>query len=281
MTCITFERRNVSCQAELSQAHSIAIDLNFAGPQPNHFGAPAATASPLRMGHFVGATSQGGSCNVAQVSLIPHCNGTHTETVGHIVEDRVPVCEIAPKGLVLALLVSTETVHLSESSEHYDAVADPGDQVVPATALQAAFRSWDSSLPKIEIEAMVIRTLPNSESKRSQAYQSDNAPAYLTTEGMRVISESGVSHLLIDLPSVDRMHDDGKLSNHHLFWNVVPMSRRVDSDTRRERTITEMIFVPDELPDGLYLLNLHTAPFVLDAAPSRPILFPVQNVRIE
>ncbi len=273
MTRILFERGSFSCQADLSKSHSIGIDLDFGGQQPNHFGAPAATASPLRMGDFTGATSQGGSCNVAQVQLIPHCNGTHTETVGHIVDAQLPVCEIAPKGLVLAVLVSTETVPLSQSFEHYHALAEGGDQVVTASAIQAAFHSW----PNAEIDALVIRTLPNSESKRARVYQSDSAPAYLTTDGMRVISESSVSHLLIDLPSVDRMHDGGELSNHHLFWNVVPMSRCVDSATRTERTITEMIFVPDELPDGLYLLNLQTAPFVLDAAPSRPILFPLLN----
>lgn len=276
MNRITFERRNFFCQSDLSKARSIGIDLDFGGSQPNHFGAPAANAAPLRLGNFVGATNLGSSCNCAEVSLIPHCNGTHTETVGHIVDDSVPVCEIAPKGLVLALLLSAETVALSQSSEHYPAPAAPGDQVVSAKSIQAAFRDW----PKIEIEAIVIRTLPNSERKKSRVYQTENAAAYLTNECMQLIIESSVSHLLIDLPSVDRMYDDGKLSNHRLFWNVPAMSKRVDSNTRRERTITEMIFVPDELPDGLYLLNLQTAPFVLDAAPSRPILFPLENIRL-
>jgi arylformamidase len=276
MTRITFERGTFSCQAELSKARSIGIDLDFGGPQPNHFGAPVATAEPLRLGNFVGATIQGGSCNCAEVRLIPHCNGTHTETVGHIVDDIVPACEIAPKGLVLALIVSAETVSLSQSSESYHAPSEPGDQVVTAPAIQSAFRDW----PNIDIEALVIRTLPNSESKRSCVYQANNPPAYLTTECMQRVSDSSVSHLLIDLPSVDRMYDDRKLSNHRLFWNVEPMSKRVDSNTRRERTITEMIFVPDELPDGLYLLNLQTAPFVLDAAPSRPILFQLENIKL-
>lgn len=273
---ITFERGSFSCQADLSSAHSIGIDLDFGGLQPNHFGAPAATAAPLRLGNFVGATNQGSSCNCAEVSLIPHCNGTHTETVGHIVDDNVPICEIAPKGLLLAMLVTAETASLSQTSEHYPAPAEPRDQVVTAAAIQAAIGDW----PDVEIEAIVIRTWPNPESKRSRAYQSENVPAFLTTECMQLISKSSVSHLLIDLPSVDRMYDDGKLSNHRLFWNVEPMSKRVDSNTRKERTITEMIFVPDELPDGLYLLNLQTAPFVLDAAPSRPILFPLVNIRV-
>jgi hypothetical protein len=37
-------------------------------------------------------------------------------------------------------------------------------------------------------------------------------------------------------------------------------------------TITELVYVKDEIPDGRYDLNLQTAPFVNDATPSRPLL---------
>jgi hypothetical protein len=36
-----------------------------------------------------------------------------------------------------------------------------------------------------------------------------------------------------------------------------------------------MVYVPDHAPDGFYLLDLQFAPFVADATPSRPLLFPV------
>ncbi|MBC8144638.1 MAG: cyclase family protein, partial [bacterium] len=39
------------------------------------------------------------------------------------------------------------------------------------------------------------------------------------------------------------------------------------------RTITEMAFVPDAAADGSYVLNLQIPSFMLDAAPSRPLLF--------
>lgn len=276
MTRISFERGKISCQAEFSKARSIAIDLDFDGKQPNHFGVPAATAIPIRLGDFVGATSQGGSCNVSQISLIPHCNGTHTESLGHIVEESVPVCQIAPQGLVLAALVSVDTVPLSQSQERYHASAEPRDSVVTTAGIQTGLLA----APNIPFEALVIRTLPNSTAKRTRVYTSENAPAYLTTDCMRFIAEASITHLLIDLPSVDRIQDAGRLSNHHLFWNVKPQSRRADSQSRSERTITEMIFVPDDLPDGVYLLNLQIAPFLQDAAPSRPILFPVQYLSV-
>ena len=90
---------------------------------------------------------------------------------------------------------------------------------------------------------------------------------------MERINELGVKHLLVDMPSIDRMHDDGLLTNHHLFWNVPEGTHELTKTAHVGKTITEMIFVPDSIVDGRYLLNLQIAPFCTDAAPSRPILF--------
>ena len=40
-------------------------------------------------------------------------------------------------------------------------------------------------------------------------------------------------------------------------------------------SITEMVYVPNSTADGVYLLSLQVAPILLDAAPSRPVLFPL------
>jgi hypothetical protein len=47
------------------------------------------------------------------------------------------------------------------------------------------------------------------------------------------------------------------------------------SATRAHATITELAFVGNSVPDGAYLLSLQVAPFEADAAPSRPILYPL------
>ena len=93
---------------------------------------------------------------------------------------------------------------------------------------------------------------------------------------MQWIAESGIKHLLVDLPSIDRMHDDGKLSNHHMFWNVEPGSNKLGEDSWPEKTISEMVFVDDGIVDGAYLLNLQVAAFSSDVSPSRPILYPLK-----
>jgi hypothetical protein len=44
------------------------------------------------------------------------------------------------------------------------------------------------------------------------------------------------------------------------------------------KTITEMIFVPDEVHDGIYLANIQIPQFMADAAPSRILLFELTYV---
>ena len=78
--------------------------------------------------------------------------------------------------------------------------------------------------------------------------------------------ENNVQHLLLDLPSVDREEDAGQLLAHHAFWQY-------PAQPRREATITELIFVPDEVADGLYLLNIQITSLELDASPSKPVLY--------
>ena len=79
---------------------------------------------------------------------------------------------------------------------------------------------------------------------------------------------------MVDLPSLDRAHDEGRLTAHHLFWNVPEGTHSATTSTKAEKTITEMIYVDDSVPDGYYLLNLQVADWKTDAAVSRPIIFP-------
>ena len=85
------------------------------------------------------------------------------------------------------------------------------------------------------------------------------------------MAENKVKHLLIDLPSVDREKDGGKLLSHHAFWQV-------PENPRMEATISELIYVPDEIKDGQYLLELQFAPFDNDASPSRPVLYRLETI---
>lgn len=247
----------------MNPVFDLSIPLAFDGEQPQHFGAARATAMPLRAGAFTGDTRAGGSCNCATLTLTPHCNGTHTETVWHVTDDAIPAAGAALALTFDAYVVSVTPVRGAATDETTDPPVQPDDLLITAKALAAAF---DDSA-----DALIVRTLPNDIDKRSARWGDRPAP-FFTNEAMALLVARGVQHLLFDGPSVDRLHDDGKLSAHRLFWGLSADSRNSSDATRPGATVTEMIFVPDAARDGRYQLSLQIAPFVTDAAPSRPLI---------
>lgn len=258
------------------RATSIAIPLNFSGPQPNHFGVPTATATTVEGGGFVGDTVRGGSCNVRTLELTPHCNGTHTESISHIVDDEVAVGELSLPILQACVLLSVQPVQLGETNEGYWPNPEVADGVVTRRALLEALDNVDFPERPRDCPALAIRTKPNSPEKCALEYGADCPPVFLSLEAMEWISEH-FDHLLVDFPSVDKMHDEGQLANHRQFWHVPRGITKMDDTALATRTITEMIFVPDAVPDGYYGLNLQVPAFRTDAAPSRPILVPLEE----
>lgn len=275
---IKFERNGHEFVCDTAEGQPISIDMDFDGPQPNHFGAEKASRHALSLGGFVGDTEQGGSCNVDVLELIPHCNGTHTETIGHIVDDDVFVGQVAPSRMLGARLITVEPCLASDCGESYRPDFEGGDQVLTAARIKSAIESGGAhQLAGGNVEAVVIRTLPNDFSKKGQSYNEENEPPFFTVEAIEYLNQIGCEHLLVDIPSVDRMIDDGLLTNHHLFWNVAEGSHRLSADSHRQKTITEMVYIPDTRDDGFYLCLLLVPAFFSDAAPSRPVLYCVEK----
>ncbi len=260
----------------------ISIPLKFNGEQPNAYGVPKATSEPCKSGDLVGDTRQGGSVNFEQYSFIPHCNGTHTECVGHITNERVSVQECLKDAFVLATLISVGTEKADETEETYSLKLNENDALITCASIKkvletsaASGSEWITRNHVTTVpcaEALIIRTLPNNEDKLSREY-GEFIPPFFSNEAMDFIVEIGVKHLLVDLPSIDRIFDEGKLSNHRKFWNVEEGKFETNQGSRINSTITELIYVPNEIKDGKYLLNLQIAAFESDASPSRPLLF--------
>jgi kynurenine formamidase len=261
-------------EVDLADAHDLAIPLCFSPgcPQPGAFWLDAASSKPVEVDGFVGSVEEGGPVNCFQVTFWPHGNGTHTETVGHITSPPPPVGERLGAALIPATLVTIPLVSLEESGESYPWRGMPEDSVVTRAALERC------SLTRGFGEALILRTSPNGADKKNATYSGQN-PAYLTSEAMAWVRERGVEHLLVDLPSVDREEDDGILANHRTFWGVPRGSKDPSQVEGPWRTITEMIYVPEALADGRYLLSLQIPHFVLDAAPSRPLIYAASFVR--
>jgi arylformamidase len=245
----------------------ISIPLRFNGEQPNAYGVEKATSKACEAGDLVGDTRHGGSCNFEQYTLIPHCNGTHTECVGHITNERISVRDCLQDVFIPAALISVTPEN-----------AEDNDLVISKDLIEKGWLAIGNQRSKIKDQksnsALIIRTLPNDDSKLTCAYL-DDVPPYFTTEAMEYIVGLGIKHLLVDMPSIDRIYDEGKLANHRIFWNVEPGSFALNENSRANNTITELIYVRNEVEDGNYLLNLQIAPFEADASPSRPVIFKV------
>lgn len=251
----------------------ISIPLRFNGPQPNAFGVEPATSVPCAAGDLIGDTRQGGSCNFEQYTFIAHCNGTHTECVGHITRKRISIQECLGDVMIPAVLTTIEPSYAADIDESYSIPIDNSDRLIMRTSLEKADFKRTTMLPLSNV-ALIVRTLPNDDRKLTRQYV-NQVPPYFTTEAMEYIVDCGFKHLLVDLPSIDRMYDEGRLSNHRLFWNVDQGSFETSAVTRVESTITELAYIPNDIPDDLYLLNLQIAPFASDASPSRPLLFTI------
>lgn len=210
----------------------------------------AMSMEPVRMGNWIGDVNQGGSVNFRTITFNPHAHGTHTECVGHISKEFHSINKSFKRFFFISELVTVLPVQL-----------DNGDLVIGAAQLQALL-DQDS-----KTEAVIIRTLGNGPGKLHTNYSNSNPP-YMLKEAIELLNSRNIQHLLIDMPSIDRESDGGQLLAHHEFW-------KYPDEPQTEKTITEMIYVPNEISDGLYLLNLQIAPFVNDASPSKPVLYKI------
>ena len=266
-----FELEGRRLSADFAQPLSIAIPLDFNGPQPSFYDAPAATAKPYRDSGFVGDTRAGGSCNCEQLTLVPHCNGTHTECVGHVTDDRVAITDRLCGGIALALLVSLHPVAANTTREDSDPTPAPTDLLVTAEALAAAFDAHPGPAPA----ALVVRTLHGNVASLTQAYRGAAPAPFLSRQAASWLVERDIEHLVLDLPSADRADDQGKLTAHRLFFGLPPGGKHLRDATRPQASITELAWVAPTIRDGWYLLDLQIPAFLADAAPSRPLLYPV------
>ena len=253
----TIIHNNSTFQIDLLKPIDISIPLTNDNQNPIAWYQNAPEIAPVKMGDWIGRVSEGkSSTNFNNIFFNPHAHGTHTECLGHITRDFYSINQCLKQFFFTAELISLEPKKVGE------------DLVIIKEQIEIA-------LGKNSPEAIIIRTLPNPESKKHLNYSNTNPP-YLSEESAIFIREKGIQHLLIDLPSVDKEHDEGKLLAHKAFWNVKDVNQ-VNDDARFNSTITEMIYVNEEIQDGSYILNLQFASFENDASPSKPVLYKIEK----
>lgn len=241
--------QNTTYSARMSEPVSLNLPVERDGSGVNAYFIPDAVFSPFCIGSFVGSVHQGGACNCEVIQFCAHGNGTHTETVAHVSKEFHPAHQAIKQALMTARVISVQPV-IKENDRVITLASLPDD----------LFRS----LPP----ALIVRT--QSDSNRNLRFSGTN-PCYFDAEVCKKLAESGVKHLLFDQPSVDREEDGGALAAHKAFFYE-------NGSPQYDRSITELIEVPQHLQDGLYLLNLMVSAFASDAAPSCPVLYALEEV---
>lgn len=264
------DQKIYSIRTEAPQDLSIPLKLDGSGP--SHFGVNPLKANPLKLGGFTGDVSLGGSCNVDRIELITHCQGTHTETKAHIDRSLPNAYQIDIPFMLPATLLTIQPKKASASRETRHQTSTDDDLVITKKALQSYLESYPGS------RALIIRTLPNSDKKLNATYETAENIAYFTPEAMTYIVSKGIEHLLVDMPSVDRIYDDGLLANHKIFWGIEdPAIRTPKIEGRDHATITEMIYAPEHIKDGRYGLQLSLLRWNTDAVPSKAVIYPLEE----
>ncbi|GGW78484.1 cyclase family protein [Salegentibacter mishustinae] len=242
----SIELNRKTYETDLSKPLDISIGLRGDEKNPVAWYLDAPKINPVKDGDFIGKVSEGASVNFNNIQFNPHAHGTHTECVGHISREFYSINQTLKTFFFFAKLISVEPETKGE------------DKVISEAILK-------EKIQPNATEALIIRTLPNFREKQTKKYSHTNWP-YLSEEAAVYLRNSGIKHLLIDLPSVDKEKDGGKLLAHKAFWNY-------PKNTRFDATITELVYVPNSIEDGNYLLNLQIASFENDASPSKPVLY--------
>jgi len=246
----TIRLANKVIKIDLSKPIDISIPLKFNASNVNVWYLDAPKMEPVTSEEWVGSVKEGGDVNFNNIYFNPHGHGTHTECVGHVTEKVYSINKCLKQFMFTAEVVSVAPEQRGE------------DYVISDKQLKYLLKTRKP-------EALIIRTMPNMTDKKSKQYSNTNWP-YLTEEAAIFIRNRGIKHLLIDLPSVDKEKDEGALLAHKAFWDV-------NGTIRKEATITELIYVPNKIEDGKYILNLQIAAFENDASPSKPILYRIEE----
>lgn len=245
-------------RVQWTQAAHLALPLDTSNVgNTDAFGLAPLSLTPAQAGTWVGQRAQGASVNAYDAHLSIHSAGTHTECGAHVSDLPLRIDQVAPLTLEFARLL------------HVFPSIHGEDQIITRATLE---RAWgDASLPSNNppVRAAVLRSRPLDATPHRR--WSGTHPPFFAPDALGFLADQGVEHLVTDLPSVDPENDGGILAAHRRFFGF-----ESGSDARWERaTITELAWIPKTLAQGYGLLRLDVLAWPTDAAPSRPVFYPL------
>ena len=261
---LQIKHNNETYEINSNDGITISIPVNFNDNRnPKFYDTEEPSKEYYKLENNEYKISAGGGCNVPLINLNIHCSGTHTESANHIISKGNLINELNLNNLMVANLISVSPTDLT--NERYHTQYHANDRMITKKILS----NKKFNLEFCDIRVLIIRTIPNNKSKTNQNYNKKHHP-FMTNDAILYLKEIGVKHILIDTPSIDRFDDKGKLGNHHIFFK--------DNNIPNKNSITELIYVPNKCKDGIYLIHIGVPKFSLDAAPSCPTIYKLNQI---
>ena len=259
-------------RAALDRGVSLAIAVEFGGPGPRHFGAGATrrrSHSPSAV--FPAASQPAPRANCSTITLTPHCQMTHTESVAHLTRESGDAWRVVPRGLLPAVVVSVLPEPARESSESTDPQPWGTDTLITRRRLRAA---WPMGR-MIDPVAAIIRTLPNDAGKRTPRLQRPGAALSHARGGRMAGGEAhrtpGARRALAR-PHPRRRPPGRVIACFSACRRAAP--RAAMQPVRAPRSPSWRSF-PTRWLDGPCVLSLAVPAIGGDAVPSQPIVYPL------
>ena len=186
-------------QVDLNSPNDISIPVDFEGDQLNYFNVQDPKSRPYETENIKGSTLLGGGCNFDIVSIIPHCHTTHTECVGHIVDESILINSFPLNGLKSAYVISVTPESGLGKKEKLSDYHCSTDKVITGGMMENKIGDLD-----FPVEVLVVRTLPNSNEKLTMKYNRKNIPPYFSLSAIEVIKKLNIIHLHLSTPLVIR-----------------------------------------------------------------------------
>lgn len=230
---------------------------------PNGFFLPRISSTTfVYKDQFTGDVQKGGSCNVDILGCVPH-GLTHIETSAHILvqdEHAVTIKDIPVQNL-------SGPVYVIDVSS-LDAGA--------GTALQ--WQHIEKKLKNISLPVSMLAIKTKASLLPQDTDFSGKDFLYLGPDTARQLHDfkPQIKCLLLDLPSIDREHDGGKLSAHRNFFGLPEKGHR--HEDKEKRTLVELAWFSG-LEEGYYYAFITPQRFQTNAVSTGIVFYSLQEIK--
>lgn len=238
----------------------------------NAFHMPLLQAETLEFeGQFVGHVDRGGSCNVDVLSYVPH-GLTHLETSAHVLspDSNPPTVKDIPSYHLQGIVYLIDVSHLEATGRAipWDAVKDKlNANTLPISMV--ALKTKSSLLPAdYDFSSKDFLYVDRETAKGIHDYGAAIPGPHA--------AEMRINCLILDLPSIDREHDEGKLLAHRA-WFGLPQTGHSGTDEEK-RALVELAWFSG-LEEGYYLTTITPPRFQANAVTTGIFFQPLTEVK--